>query len=106
LHELTVAGAGQLRRWIDDPAAEDDVWEQREMAEIVRATLACISADYAAILTSKYLDDCSLEEITTQIGGTVDATKSKLARARREFRAKFERITRDPNPAFDEAKTE
>lgn len=106
LRELTVAGAGQLRRWIDEPATEDNSWEQREMADIVRATLATISPDYATILTAKYLDDCSLEQITMQIGGTVDATKSKLARARREFRTRFERLTRDPNPLFDEATTE
>jgi DNA-directed RNA polymerase specialized sigma24 family protein len=36
------------------------------------------------------LDESSMLEIAAQVGNSVEAVKSKLARARREFRAKFE----------------
>jgi predicted DNA-binding protein YlxM (UPF0122 family) len=60
--------------------------------------LSQLSADYATLLTSKYMDDLSLEELAQQFGGptaSVEAIKSKLARARREFRAKFEQFSGD-----------
>lgn len=72
----------------------DAVWERRELTEIVRWTLAELSPEYAALLTGKYLDDHSMETLSQQWGSTVEATKSKLARARREFREIFERVTR------------
>jgi RNA polymerase sigma-70 factor, ECF subfamily len=61
-----------------------------DTAEMVRSILAELSFDHAALLTDKYLNNCTLIEIAAQFGCSVDATKSKLARARREFRTKFE----------------
>ncbi len=60
------------------------------MADLVRRVLAELSSDYAVLLTSKYLDDRSLEDLAAEFGSSIEATKSKLARARREFRAAFE----------------
>lgn len=96
LQELAASGAGELRRWIDGSHEELDFYERGELRDVVRATLASLPADYAAVLTAKYLDDQSLEEISKLHGGSVDATKSKLARARREFRTKFDRLMHDP----------
>lgn len=103
LRELAESGAGELRRWLDDSTGEPELWERRELSDLVRATLASLSSDYAGILAAKYMDGSSLEEIVRQQGGTIESTKSKLARARREFRLKFERMTRDPVPVFDES---
>lgn len=64
--------------------------EQQEVADLVRRVLAELSSDYAVLLTSKYLDDRSLEDLAAEFGSSIEATKSKLARARREFRAAFE----------------
>lgn len=64
--------------------------EQREVADFVRRVLAELTVDYAMLLTSRYLNDCSVEELAAQIGSTVEATKSRLARARMAFRAAFE----------------
>ena len=64
--------------------------EQREVGDLVRRVLAELSADYAILLTLKYLDDCSLEGMAAQSGISAEATKSTLAGARREFRAAFE----------------
>ena len=101
LFDLAQSGAGQLRRWVDESNGTDEIWNQREMADLVRATLASLSSDYASILAAKYLDEQSLEEIAAQHGGSVDAAKSKLARARREFRSRFERMTREQSIASD-----
>ena len=101
LKELAQAGAGDLKRWLDEANHEDELWQRQELTDLVRATLAALSSDYAVLLTAKYLDDQSLEEIAADMGGTVDSIKSKLARARRDFRARFERVTRDPSPIYD-----
>ena len=102
LRDLTESRAGELRRWIDG-IDDDEIWERRELADMVRATLASLPADYATVLTAKYLDDRNLEQITNEVGGTIEATKSRLARARREFRTKFDRMTRDPILSFNES---
>ena len=98
LREFAEAGSIDLRQWWDGVESADEIWERRELAELVRGVLAELSADYASLLTAKYLDEQSLEEMTVRFGGSVEAIKSKLARARREFRAKFEALTREPTP--------
>jgi RNA polymerase sigma-70 factor, ECF subfamily len=95
LRELVESRAPQLRRWLETSEAADESWDREEMSELVRAVLAEIPEDYASLLTAKYLDDRSLDELSQELGGTVEAVKSRLARARREFRAKFEMLTRE-----------
>jgi RNA polymerase sigma-70 factor, ECF subfamily len=101
LRKLVESRAAEIRHLLD--AAESNVdspletWQHNELAELVRSALADLPADYAALLTAKYLDDRSLAELSAQSGGSIEAVKSKLARARREFRAKFERLTREPS---------
>ena len=106
LFDLVQSGAGDLRRWVDESVGADDIWNQREMAGLVRATLASLSSDYATILAAKYLDEQSLEVIAALHGGSVDAVKSKLARARREFRLRFERLTREQSMTTDGSSVE
>lgn len=65
--------------------------ENAELRVSVRATLAELSAEYAMLLSAKYMDRLSVEEIQTQLGGTADSIRSKLKRARAEFRELFER---------------
>jgi RNA polymerase sigma-70 factor (ECF subfamily) len=89
LKHLAETGAGELRRWLDDSELSDNSCDQRELADLVRGVLSELPADHAALLTAKYLDERSLEEMSQVFGGSVDAIKSKLARARREFRLKF-----------------
>jgi RNA polymerase sigma-70 factor, ECF subfamily len=74
-----------------DPAA---CLERRELAEGVRTVLAELPADYAVLLIGKYADGCSVEDLVTEHGGTTESIRSKLARARREFQAVYERHTR------------
>ena len=88
LQKLAEAHAGELHRWLDGSEADGIPSEQSELAELVRGVLAELPSDYAALLTAKYLDERSLDELSQQWGHSVEALKSKLARARREFRRK------------------
>lgn len=101
LLQLAESRADQLHRWTESSDVTLEIWETRELADLVRATLASMSSEYASLLTAKYLDEQSLEAMTNWHGGSVDAMKSKLARARREFRVKFERLTQEPAIALN-----
>jgi len=79
-----------------DPIGEAS--DRRELTDLVRGILAEMPADYARLLMAKYLDERSLAELAAELGESVEATKSKLARARREFRDKYERATRETTP--------
>jgi len=85
----TASGLSLLSESTDSPALPI---EQQETADIVRATLAKLPVDYAALLTAKYIDELSVVEIQDQTGGTSDAVRSKMVRARQEFRETFTRL--------------
>ncbi len=87
---LAESGRFDVAALLESDETPEDILEQRELANLVRRVLAELATDYAMLLTSKYLDDRSLEDIAADIGSSVEATKSRLARARREFRAAFE----------------
>ena len=88
LQQLAEARAGELHQWLDGVMLDGPLMEQGELAEIVRGILSELPADYAALLVAKYIDDASLDDLSREWGQTIEALKSKLARARREFRAK------------------
>jgi len=88
--ELAAAGVAELRHWWESGEPVSEFWERRELAELVRGALADLPADYAALLTGKYWEEQTLEQLAAQWNSTTEAVKSKLARARREFRAVFE----------------
>lgn len=96
------AEAGRLSWRNDDNESFDTVLHQRELADLVRGVLTELPADYATLLIGKYLDEQSLEDLSRQSSASLDAVKSKLARARREFRATFVRLTGDTTPLVRE----
>ncbi|MDP1797504.1 MAG: sigma-70 family RNA polymerase sigma factor [Planctomycetaceae bacterium] len=98
---LAESGAAVFRTLCETDLAVDAIWERQELVEIVRWLLAEMSPEYAGLLTGKYLDEASIEDLSQQWGGSIEATKSKLARARREFREQFERVTRTSLSAAD-----
>lgn len=77
----------------DKPA--DDALEQRESIAFVRVALAELPPDYALVLTAKYTERLSSAEIAEGLGESVEAVRSRLARARREFRRRYESLTAD-----------
>ena len=75
-----------------------ELLEQRELAEVVRSVIRTLPEEYAALLTAKYMDMKSVEEIRIQFGGSSDSIRSKLRRARAEFRNAFERTNEGGKP--------
>jgi RNA polymerase sigma-70 factor (ECF subfamily) len=82
---------GRLRHWLAEGTGETpgDTLEAAELATLVRSTLTELPDDYEWLLTARYLDDISVEELAGQERSTASAIRSKLARARAAFRQAF-----------------
>ncbi len=61
-----------------------------DSVEQVRKIMAGLPADYAGYLVAKYNDGLSIGEMVGRFGGTVESVRSRLARARREFKKRYE----------------
>ena len=86
---------GQRHDWVAGRAdAPPEVLASREMAALVRATLAELPGDYQMLLTAKYMEGESVERLAGDLNSSGPAIRSKLARARRAFRRKFSKFTR------------
>ena len=66
-----------------------EVLERAETRDLVHMAVAHLPEQYRTALTRKYVDGESLETLAGELGISVDATKSLLARARRAFRDTF-----------------
>ena len=66
-----------------------EVLERAETRDLVHMAVANLPEQYRNALTRKYVDGESLETLASELGISVDATKSLLARARRAFRDTF-----------------
>ena len=69
-----------------------DTLLQQENIETVRGLLVQLPADYVTVLTAKYVDGLSASQIADQLGEGVEAIRSRLARARKDFRERFNAI--------------
>jgi RNA polymerase sigma-70 factor (ECF subfamily) len=67
----------------NDPA---DTWDAELDRLVAESTLAQLSEAHRAVLTLRYMDDCSVGECAELIGRTLHATEALLVRARRAFR--------------------
>jgi RNA polymerase sigma-70 factor, ECF subfamily len=94
--EWLSASNGRLSRWLDgiDPTPTT-LLESAELALIVRIALTELSAEYESLLTAKYFDGDSIEQIAGRERSTETAVRSKLARAREAFRQVFLSLTGD-----------
>ena len=66
-----------------------EVLERAETRDLVHMAVANLPEQYKTALTRKYVDGESLETLASELGISVDAAKSLLARARRAFRDTF-----------------
>jgi RNA polymerase sigma-70 factor (ECF subfamily) len=84
--------ARQVARWLEDRAqGPADSLADAELAGLVRDTLTELPADYEILLTTRYLDGASVEQIAGRENSRAAAIRSKLARARQAFRVAFRR---------------
>ncbi|HYW78360.1 MAG TPA: sigma-70 family RNA polymerase sigma factor [Thermoguttaceae bacterium] len=87
---LIAGGARQVLRWLDNgQQTPEEALASVELSSAVRATLTELSTDYETLLTAKYLDGISVEEIASASDSSSTAVRSKLARARKAFRRAF-----------------
>ncbi len=79
--------------WIN--AKEDtppEVLEALELASLVRFALIKLPEEYQRLLLAKYVDGQSVNEIADDMDCSPVAVMSKLARARKTFRAAFNKL--------------
>ena len=80
--------------WLQDQADKtgqppEDELETAEIATLVRAALTELPADYETLLTARYLDEISVDDLARMEETTEVAIRSKLARARRALKEVF-----------------
>ena len=79
----------RIRRLLVDP---NDGARAVEDADLVRAVLARLPADYRLILTLREMEGLEYKELMTALDCSMDSVKAKLQRARRLFREIFGHI--------------
>jgi RNA polymerase sigma-70 factor, ECF subfamily len=83
-------GGRKVIDWLDGrDQSPADILQSAELAEMVRSALTKLPVDYEAVLTAKYLDGASVEQIAGDQQCSVVAVRSRLARARQAFRELF-----------------
>jgi RNA polymerase sigma-70 factor (ECF subfamily) len=83
----------QKINWIN--AKEDtppEILEARELASLVRFALIKLPEEYQRLLLAKYVDGQSVNKIADDMDCSPVAVMSKLARARKTFRAAFSKL--------------
>ena len=84
------ASNGQLLHWLEGKTpSPPDTLVATELATLVRTALTELPADYAMLLTARYLDGDTVTLIALRERTTEVALRSKLARARQAFREVF-----------------
>ena len=88
---------GMSRQWVewlaDGGDSPTEALATAELAGLVRATLSELPSDYEVLLTAKYCDGVTVDEIARLNHCSSVAVRSKLARARRAFRDAFGRVS-------------
>lgn len=99
-HKLVDHYRGQERRERTAarvPAIEPDAreWEGVEQRELTLRTLAALPVAQRAALVLRYLDDLSVADVARELGKSVHATESILARGKESFRRIHAEVARD-----------
>lgn len=83
---------GRLSKWLGGISARpDELLIASETADTVRWAIAQLPEDYGELLSAKYLDEMTTQQIADRNGQTVASVHSKLQRARSSFREVFNR---------------
>jgi RNA polymerase sigma-70 factor (ECF subfamily) len=83
------ASLAQIFEALGQTPLPGDVLERAETRALVNMTISHLPEQYRVVLARKYVDGDSLEMLADDLGLSVDAVKSLLARARRAFRDTF-----------------
>jgi len=95
--DFPVAAARQIADWLDNRRpTPGEALDVAETGAMVRATLTELPVDYENLLTAKYVDGATVEQIAAARCCSYEAVRSKLARARRAFRRAFDKCSNHP----------
>jgi RNA polymerase sigma-70 factor (ECF subfamily) len=83
------ASLAQLYDALEQTPLPGEVLARAETRDLVHMTIAHLPGPYRTALTGKYVDGKSLDDLADELGLSVDAVKSLLARARRAFKETF-----------------
>ena len=81
----------EISQWLADRhPTPTEALASSELAVLVRGALSELSTEYEVLLTAKYVDGFTAREIAVAEEMTLEAVRSKLARARETFRRLYE----------------
>ena len=85
--------------WVESKAdTPPDILMSRELATLVRHSLARLPSEYQRLLLAKYIDGLAVKEIAREMNCSLIVTRSRLARARKAFRKTSRKMTgSEPN---------
>jgi len=78
----------------------EDIFEQKETAQLVQMTLANIPANYNKVLSEYYFHQKPIKEIASMQGLSHGAIKAMLHRARKAFKEAFLRLSKTVNTPY------
>jgi RNA polymerase sigma-70 factor, ECF subfamily len=82
-----------LVEWLaDDAPAPGDALESADTARLVRLAMSMLSEVDTFVLTSAYMERLAMARVAELMGTSVEAARSRAARARRSFREAFIRL--------------
>jgi RNA polymerase sigma-70 factor, ECF subfamily len=74
---------------LPEPVEPADDWDAELDRIVAESVLARLPDHHRAVLSLRYMDDCTVGECAELIGRTVHATEALLVRARRAFRSQY-----------------
>jgi RNA polymerase sigma-70 factor (ECF subfamily) len=94
------SGTSSTGEWIDAEPSPIEALLASETAAVVRDALSDLPDEYTMCLLAKYVDGQSAAQLAADLGESIEAVRSRLARARQSFREAYAR--RIPAQARDD----
>ena len=89
-YQRTATDATQGNIVDEQMESPDELLQRMETVHQVRVLLADMPSEYVLLLIAKYVDGLTIQAMVEQYGGTTEGIRSKLARARYDFRRRVE----------------
>ena len=88
--DLEADATARLTEWFGNRHSDPpDALDSAEATTLVRSAVAQLPVDYQRLLIARYCDESSNKQIAQSSGCSLEAIRSRIARARRAFRRVF-----------------
>lgn len=85
---------------LDSGKLPENVLENKELADIVGATMGSLPENYSKVLELKYMSNMPVREIAKVLSKTEKSVESQLTRARTAFKETFKTVAVDFNSMY------